>query len=105
MSDSDFLYSIDDVYVNLQRVKVNLSDNRMLCVSLVNELYQVKHNEIIRKMNKNKGNFCQPKQISSELCWQNVGSFIKVKILTACIQEVRILRGAPDRNTWRSCWL
>ena len=25
---------------------------------------------------------CQPQQISDELCWQNVGNFIKAKILT-----------------------
>ena len=62
------------------------------------ELYHVEHNEIIRKTNKNKGNFCQPKQISNELCWQNVGNFIKVKILTAYYQAVRIFSGAPDRH-------
>lgn len=49
---------------------ISQPNNRMLCVCLVNELYQVKSNEIIRNKNKNKGDFCQPKQISSELCWQ-----------------------------------
>ena len=41
---------------------------------------------------------CQPQQISDELCWQNVGNFIKAKILTAHIQAVRISYGAPDRH-------
>ena len=41
---------------------------------------------------------CQPQQISDELCWQNVGNFIKAKILTAHIQAVRISLGAPDRH-------
>ena len=33
-----------------------------------------------------------------ELCWQNVGNFIKAKILTAHIQAVRIFLGAPERT-------
>ena len=68
------------------------------CYARKYELYHVEHNEIIRNTNKNKGDFCQPKQISSKLCCQNVGNFIKVKILTAYYQAVRISLGAPDRT-------
>ena len=35
----------------------------------------------------------------SKLTWQKLGKNIKAKILTAHIQAVRILYGAPDRNT------
>ena len=41
---------------------------------------------------------CQPQQISDELCWQNVGNFIKAKILTAHVQAVRISLCAPERH-------
>lgn len=58
----------------------------------------MKCNEIMRNTDEKQHKLCQPQQISDELCWQNVGIFIKAKILTAHIQAVRIFLGAPERH-------
>ena len=58
----------------------------------------MKCNEIMRNTDEKQHKLCQPQQISDELCWQNVGNFIKAKILTAPYQAVRILYGTPDRT-------
>ena len=48
--------------------------------------------------------FGRPLRMGLEIRCQNVAKYIKAKILTALIQAVRILYGAPDRTRTYTTW-